>query len=79
MKDIGGQEKIRSLWQHYYSLAHGLIFVIDSSDQNRINEAKIAITNVLQNQELKGVSLLVFANKSDLSNVRLLLTKQDRN
>lgn len=78
IQDVGGQEKIRSLWQHYYSMAHGLIFVIDCADQNRIEEARIALNNVLKNQELKGVSLLVFANKSDLTNVcntrQLLLT-----
>lgn len=31
--DIGGQDKIRSLWKHYFLGAHGVIFVLDSSDR----------------------------------------------
>lgn len=34
--DVGGQEKLRNLWAHYYEGTNGLIFVVDSSDQERI-------------------------------------------
>merc|ERR1719238_1236548 len=27
--DIGGQDKIRKLWRHYYLGTHGVIFVVD--------------------------------------------------
>jgi GTPase SAR1 family protein len=27
--DVGGQDKIRPLWRHYYTGSHGLIFVVD--------------------------------------------------
>merc|ERR1712159_783111 len=30
--DVGGQDKIRPLWRHYYEDAHGVIFVVDSND-----------------------------------------------
>ncbi len=31
--DVGGQDKIRPMWKHYYQNAEGLIFVVDSSDK----------------------------------------------
>lgn len=30
--DVGGQEKLRNLWTHYFDKARALIYVIDSSD-----------------------------------------------
>src|SRR5258708_442617 len=37
--DLAGQEKMRSVWKYYYSSIEGIIFVIDSSNAERINEA----------------------------------------
>ena len=34
-----GQEKIRPLWRHYYQNTQGIIFVVDSNDEERIDEA----------------------------------------
>ena len=31
MWDIGGQEKIRPLWRHYYDNVDGVIFILDSN------------------------------------------------
>ena len=28
--DLGGDDKIRRLWRHYYPNTHGIVFVIDS-------------------------------------------------
>ena len=33
--DVGGQDKIRPLWRHYYQNTQGLIFVVDSNDKVR--------------------------------------------
>ena len=38
--DVGGQDKIRPLWRHYYQNTQGLIFVVDSSDRDRVDEAR---------------------------------------
>lgn len=35
MKDVGGQDKIRPLWRHYYAGTQGLIFIVDSNDSDR--------------------------------------------
>merc|ERR1712166_894396 len=35
--DVGGQDKIRPLWRHYYQNTQGVIFV-DSNDRDRVGE-----------------------------------------
>jgi len=64
--DVGGQDKIRVLWRHYYPGTQGLIFVVDSSDRNRINLAKQELHKMLEEEDLRDSVLLVFANKQDL-------------
>ena len=64
--DVGGQDKIRVLWRHYYPGTQGLIFVVDSSDRNRINLAKQELHKMLEEEDLRDAVLLVFANKQDL-------------
>jgi len=44
----------------------GLIFVIDSSDEARIGEAKAELHRIINDREMKDSLLLVFANKQDL-------------
>jgi ADP-ribosylation factor protein 1 len=64
--DVGGQDKIRTLWRHYYQNTQGLIFVIDSNDENRFGDAKQELNKMLGEDELRDAVLLVFANKQDL-------------
>ncbi|KAJ8961633.1 hypothetical protein NQ314_005885 [Rhamnusium bicolor] len=64
--DVGGQNKLRRLWRHYFQNTHGIIFVIDSSDRDRIQEASTELRNMLFDTELQDAVLLVFANKQDL-------------
>lgn len=44
-----------------------MIFVIDSNDRDRIDEARTELTRIIQDREMKDALLLVFANKQDLS------------
>nr|CDS31611.1 ADP ribosylation factor 1 [Hymenolepis microstoma] len=66
--DVGGQDKIRPLWRHYFQNTQGLIFVVDSNDVERIPEAKEELYRMLGEDELRDAVLLVFANKQDLPN-----------
>ncbi|CAF1506162.1 unnamed protein product [Adineta steineri] len=66
--DIGGQSKIRIIWNHYFQDTKALIYVIDSDDRARIDEACEALQKTLLNDEFKGIPLLIPANKQDLSN-----------
>merc|ERR1712131_371995 len=61
--DVGGQDKIRPLWRHYYQNTQGLIFVVDSNDRERIGEAREELMRMLNEDELRDAVLLVFANK----------------
>ena len=61
--DVGGQDKIRPLWRHYFQNTQGLIFVVDSNDRERIGEARDELNRMLQEDELRGAVLLIFANK----------------
>lgn len=45
----------------------GLIFVIDSSDRARIEEAKQELHRIINDREMKDSLLLVFANKQDIA------------
>lgn len=40
--DVGGQDKIRPLWKHYYTNTDVLIYVVDSNDPDRIGEVRCA-------------------------------------
>jgi len=66
--DVGGQDKIRPLWRHYFQNTQGLIFVVDSNDRERVNEAHDELNKMLNEDELRDAAVLVFANKQDLPN-----------
>ena len=66
MWDVGGQDKIRPLWRHYFQNTQGIIFVVDSNDRDRIVEAREELQRMLNEDELRDAILLVFANKQDL-------------
>lgn len=64
--DLGGQSTIRPYWRCYYPNTNAVIYVVDSTDKNRIDTAKQELSTLLQEGDLKGVPLLVFANKQDM-------------
>jgi len=66
--DVGGQDKIRPLWRHYFQNTQGIIFVVDSNDRDRVVEAREELQRMLNEDELRDAILLVFANKQDLPN-----------
>ncbi|KAI9310555.1 ADP-ribosylation factor family-domain-containing protein [Zopfochytrium polystomum] len=63
--DLGGQRELRRLWEKYYSESHAILFVVDSADPDRIEEAKEQFGDIITCKELEGVPLLMLANKSD--------------
>merc|ERR1712087_902666 len=66
--DIGGQDKIRKLWRYYYQGTQGLIYVVDSSDRDRVEDAREELFKMLGEEEMRDAALLVYANKQDLPN-----------
>ncbi|RNF02398.1 ADP-ribosylation factor 3 [Trypanosoma rangeli] len=64
--DIGGQKSIRQYWRYYFGDMDALIFVIDAFDMQRVEEAKLELYHILEEEKLAGVPLLLFANKQDI-------------
>ncbi|XP_062393376.1 ADP ribosylation factor like GTPase 3, like 1 [Sardina pilchardus] len=65
--DIGGQRKIRTFWKKYLENTDLLIYVIDSADKKRFEETGVELAELIEEDNLKGVPILIFANKQDLA------------
>lgn len=63
--DVCSADKLRPLYVHYTKDARGVIFVVDSSDRERIDEAKQVLHESLVAITNNDVALLIFANKQD--------------
>uniref|UniRef100_A0A8B9N333 ADP-ribosylation factor-like protein 13A n=1 Tax=Accipiter nisus TaxID=211598 RepID=A0A8B9N333_9AVES len=63
--DLPGGQRSRSAWRNHYSAAHGFLFVLDSSDLARIDEARKVLSRVLSHPDVSGKPLLLLANKQD--------------
>ncbi len=71
MWDIGGQDKLRDLWKHYYEGTDALIYVVDSADNDRIEKNYETLQKILTEPELEKACLLVYANKQDINGALL--------
>ncbi|KAK8809514.1 hypothetical protein WA158_000457 [Blastocystis sp. Blastoise] len=64
--DLGGQTSIRPYWRCYFPDTDAIIYVVDSADFDRLSIAHSELDVILNEDELHGVPLLVFANKQDI-------------
>jgi len=64
--DLGGQSSIRPYWRCYFPNTSAIIYVIDSSDHDRLQTSRTELLTMLSEEELAGVPLLVFCNKQDV-------------
>lgn len=64
--DVGGCDR-RNPFKQFYKNTQGIIFVVDSNDRDRIDQACFELETILKDDELSNAALLVFANKQDLS------------
>jgi signal recognition particle receptor subunit beta len=62
----------------FFQNTQALIFVVDSNDRERINEAAEEMNKMLREDELRDAILLVFANKQDLPNAMSVAEVTDR-
>jgi ADP-ribosylation factor-like protein 3 len=65
--DVGGQKSLRSHWGDYLTGVAGIAWVIDSADPRRMYETGLEFAALLSNERIKGVPILVMANKQDLA------------
>eukprot|EP01065_Artemidia_motanka_P047047 TRINITY_DN7275_c0_g1_i2.p2 TRINITY_DN7275_c0_g1~~TRINITY_DN7275_c0_g1_i2.p2 ORF type:complete len:194 (+),score=46.94 TRINITY_DN7275_c0_g1_i2:49-582(+) len=66
MWDVGGQDKLRPLWHHYFLNTRVVMFVVDANDRDRVDLARDELQAMLSHPDLQGAALLVLANKQDL-------------
>lgn len=57
--DLGGGKRIRDIWKNYYTMSHGVVFVVDSTDVDRIHETKETLAEVLGHPCISGKPVLV--------------------
>ena len=64
--DVGGQEKLRPLWRHYFNNTDALIYVVDCCDRDRVGKAASEFKQIIEDPLMQHSVLLVYANKQDL-------------
>ncbi|KAF2756898.1 ADP-ribosylation factor-like protein-like protein 2 [Pseudovirgaria hyperparasitica] len=64
--DVGGQKTLRTYWKNYFEKTDTLIWVVDATDRERMEDCATELKGLLQEERLTGASLLVFKNKSDV-------------
>ena len=57
---------ITGQWHTFLQECHAIIYVVDSSDRERIEQSKETFNSMIKNENVRGVPLLVAANKQDL-------------
>ncbi|KAA8493787.1 ADP-ribosylation factor 1 [Porphyridium purpureum] len=63
--DLGGQASIRPYWRSYYQRQEAVIFVVDSTDRDRMSIAQSELASLLEEEELEDAIVCIFANKQD--------------
>uniref|UniRef100_A0A673N5G6 ADP-ribosylation factor-like protein 14 n=1 Tax=Sinocyclocheilus rhinocerous TaxID=307959 RepID=A0A673N5G6_9TELE len=58
--------KMRAHWRNFYQDTAGIVFVVDSSDIKRLDEAKSVLEQTLKGDHLRGLPVVVLANKQDI-------------
>ncbi len=64
--DVGGGDKLRPLFVHYIEPGTVIIFVVDSTDCDRMTEAFDFLKLLLRNENSRESPVLILANKQDL-------------
>lgn len=67
MWDIGGQKSLRPFWRNYFEETDAIIWVVDSTALFRLDEVKEELTRVAADERMLGASVLLLANKADLT------------
>ncbi|GAA55609.1 ADP-ribosylation factor-like 2-like 1, partial [Clonorchis sinensis] len=68
--DLGGGRTIRDIWKNYFAEVHGVIFVVDSSDTERLSECRAVLSKLLAHSSVSGKPVLFpvrLANKKDVA------------
>ncbi|XP_057306289.1 ADP-ribosylation factor-like protein 13B [Hydractinia symbiolongicarpus] len=64
--DLGGGSSVRSVWEKYYADVYGILFAVDSGNEERLEDSRTVLGDVFKNSKVKGKPVAVFANKQDI-------------
>ena len=63
--DLGGHEVARKIWKNYVGTVNGIIYMIDTTDHERMDETCKELVKLLEMPELADVPICVLGNKID--------------
>lgn len=78
MWDVGGQAKMREHWHDFYLNAAAVVYVVDSADRSRVDEARVELEHILRSEQLSHRPLILLANKQDVSGALTVTELKDR-
>ncbi|ELK35711.1 ADP-ribosylation factor-like protein 13A [Myotis davidii] len=64
--DLNGDMKGREIWPNYYAQAHGIVFVLDSSDIGRMQEVKTTLSHLLSDARVAGKPILLLLTNVEM-------------
>ena len=60
MFDLGGGQKIRGIWKNYFAEVHGVVYVVDAADVNRVEESAKEFRALAKNSYIHGKPMLMW-------------------
>jgi signal recognition particle receptor subunit beta len=64
--DLGGHEAVRHLWEDYVCECSAILFLLDASDAERLEEAGFELDALIGEKVVEGVPVAILCNKCDI-------------
>jgi len=65
--DLGGHEAVRHLWQDYVCECKAILFLVDASDTERIEEVGFELDALIAEHVVEDMPIAILFNKCDLA------------